>query len=494
MSPVFPVVNKMRGAGVGWARCSVKERGRRLERLRVLMAENADELAQCVSEEIGKPLQEAYGADVLSTMKALGWVVKNAPKVLKERGIAGKRGAYRQAMPLGVVGVIGTWNYPVFLDTAAIAWALAAGNSVVWKPSELAENTAKFVYALMRQAELPVELVCGSGAVGRELCHAGCDKIAFTGGVTTGRKILAELAQHGTPSVMELSGNDAMIVLADADVEAAAKSAVWGRVCNAGQSCVAPQRVYVDESIYEEFLTVCKREMEALRFGVDYGSLRTSALCERAQKLVCEAREFGGRVLVGGCPVSETGGRGFQATLLADCAEHLLIIREDFFAPVLTVNSFSDVQDAIRKVNESEMGLGASIWTRNIRQVRELAALLHVGVVSINAVLMDAADPALPFGGRGASGFGKQRGAAGLEEFVVWKTVALHKSGGTRRHLFPYRPQTLPILRGIIALQAAKGLGAKFRAMRELGQEAMNWNKDAPNESDKEIMERGIDG
>lgn len=468
------------------ARLSIEERVGALRRLHQIMAEEADRLAQCVSDEIGKPLQEAYGADILPALKALEWIAKNAPKVLRKRKISRK--AWQEAMPLGVIGIIGTWNYPVFLDMASIAWAVAAGNAVVWKPSELAEETAKQMHRMMEQAGLPTVLLLGDGSVGRDLCHAGCDKIAFTGGVATGRKILAELAQHGTPSVMELSGCDAMIVCEDADLELAAKSAVWGRICNAGQSCVAPQRILVHQAVYSEFVALCRNELEALRFETDYGEMRTAGLRERVHELVCRSEEAGAKIVVGGCP---NGERGYKPTLLVDCPPDALVMTEDFFGPVLAVAAVRDDNETIARANNCGMGLGATIWTRDKSKGEQIAAKLNVGMVSINDVLRDVADPALPFGGVKSSGWGKQRGAAGLEEFVVWKTVVAYPSGGTRRHLFPYRPQTLPILRGVIELKAAKGIGAKWCAVRKLVSAARNWNTTETDEATEKSGERG---
>ena len=474
---VSEAIEKARAAAGEWAARTPNERGASLLRLRDLLAANSDAIAQTVSEEIGKPLQEAYGAEILSSLKALNWLERNAPKTLAERKISGGRGAFQQALQLGVVGVIGTWNYPVYLNVTAICWALAAGNSVVWKPSELAECSARALSALFERAGLPVFTVMGGAKVGRELCHSGCDKIAFTGGAATGRLILAELAKTGTPSVMELSGHDAMLVCADADVTLAARSAVWGRVSNAGQSCVSPQRIYVVSAVYEPFLAACRNEIETLAAGRDFGPLRTETLRQRTHSMVKDAIGRGARLLIGGYCLPNESGSYYAPALLADCRAGMLAFEQDFFGPVLAVCPVRDEADAITQANDNEMGLGGSVWSRDARKATEIARQLRAGIVSINDILLDGAEPALPFGGLGGSGFGKQRGGAGLEEFVVWKTIAPHKSGGSRRHLFPYQTATIPILRGLIALQTAKGIKAKLSAGRELGRAAMNWKE-----------------
>lgn len=471
-------LDRARAAATAWAEKSVGERCVGLERLRLHLAEEAETLARLVTEEIGKPLQESYGADVLPSLQALAWLRRSAGDALRRRKIKGGRGAWQMPEPYGVVGVIGTWNYPLFLNIAPICWALAAGNTVVWKPSELATGTSLALAAHFEAVGLPVFTVTGDGATGRSLCRAGCAKIVFTGSVGTGRAILAELAQAGTPSVMELSGNDAMLVCADADVALAAQSAVWGRCCNAGQSCVAPQRVFVVREVYDAFLQEAQRVLETLRPDADYGPLRTEALRQRVHRCVWDAVPRSARLLAGGHPLQERCGFYYAPTLLADCHEGMLAVEQDFFGPVLAVCPVRDEAEAIARTNADNMALGASVWTKRAQHGQEIAAKLRVGLVTVNDVLLDAANPALPFGGLRASGFGKQRGAAGLDEFVQWKTIAPHASGGARRHLFPYRPATLPILRGMVALQAAQGLRAKIEACRELGRAAMRWRKD----------------
>lgn len=459
----------------GWAQRSVAERCQALQTLRALIAERADTLAAAIHAEIGKPLQEAYGAEVLPSLQALDWLTAHAPHALRPRAVTGVRNARLTPLPYGVVGVIGTWNYPLFLNLTPIAWALAAGNTVVWKPSELAAASSLLLAACFQQAGLPVVTVTGDGTTGRALCRTGCGKIAFTGSVTTGRAILAELAASGTPVVMELSGKDAMVVCADADIALAARSAVWGRCCNAGQSCVAPQVVYVARAVYHTFLEECRREIEALRPGVDYGPLRTPALRARVHTMVWDAVPRGARLLTGGFPLDDRPGYHYAPTLLADCNGSMLVTEQDFFGPVLAVCPVRDAEEAIAPINAGEMALSASIWTRSRSYGCRIADCLQVGMVTINAVLLDAANPALPFGGLRASGFGKQRGLSGLEEFVQWKTTVTHRSGGAHRHLFPYRPATLPILQGLIALKAARGPVAKWKALRRLAEAARHW-------------------
>lgn len=477
-------VMSARGRQTAWGEKTADERAEVLRRLRSSIAQDADGLAGIVSEEIGKPLQEAYAADVLALIGGLDWLAANLPRLLAPRNIPGEKRAQLLPMPYGVVGVIGTWNYPLLLDGEAIAWALAAGNAVVWKPSELGAVSATILHAHFERAGLPVVLVTGDGGTGRALCGTqddSVDKLAFTGSVQTGRAILAQLAARGIPSVMELSGNDALIVCADADLEGAAKAAVWARVCNAGQSCVSPQRMYVEAWAYPAFVAACEKIIKGLKAGADYGPLRTEAFRKRAHGLVVDAVQRGARLLTGGdCLDADefTNGFYYAPTLLADCNDDMPIMREDFFGPVLCVCAVRDVEEAVALANSNPMGLGASVWTRDVNRGRQIASRLKAGVVTINSeTLMTGLRPGLPFGGMGASGWGRQRGAAGLDEFIQWKTVCWQAGVGAQRHVFPYRAATMPILRGFLALKTARGIGAKLQAARELTNAARNWKR-----------------
>ena len=347
---VLQTVAKARTASLEWETKSVRERASHLARLRRLLCDESADLAALVSKEIGKPLQESLAADILPCIKSLKWLERESSKTFASKRIGSN--IEIQALPYGVIGVIGTWNYPLFLNLVSIAWAVAAGNSVVWKPSELATLTAIKLQELFERAELPVWMAKGDGETGAALCVAGIDKLAFTGGVKTGRAILAELAKTGTPSVMELSGNDVMIVAENANIKIAAGAAVWGRVSNCGQSCVAPQRVLVHASCYDPFLEECAKIIASLRQGVDFTVMRTPELARNAQRIVEESIALGAK-LIRRAEVEKTCCQSVSPTLLADCHDGMPVFSKDFFGPVVAVKSFLNIEEAIATVNQN---------------------------------------------------------------------------------------------------------------------------------------------
>ncbi len=468
-------VEQARELAEEWRGRSVRERCAVLRRWRERLAADAEGLAATVTAEIGKPLQEAWGADVLPSLTALRWLEREAERLLRPRSASG---AGLTAEPYGVVGVIGTWNYPLLLNLTPVAWALAAGNAVVLKPSELATVSALRLMDHAKETGLPVVTLPGGPETGRALCRAGVDKLAFTGGARTGRAILTELATTNTPSVMELSGNDAFLVCADADTKMAARCAVWARVCNAGQSCIAPQRFYVVREVYDAFLLECRRQIDQLRPGIDFGPMRTEQLRRNVYGLVRQAIAEGAELRIGGDCLTELPGFHYAPTLLAGCTDEMAVMAQDFFGPVLAVCPVASVEEGIALTNSSDMALGASVWTRNAALAKKVSDRLRVGLVAINQdSLLLGANPALPFGGSRGSGFGRQRGAAGLEEFIQWKVSAEHCGGAERRHLFPYRPATLPILRGLCAFQNAPSLRDKAQALQQLVRAASDWKR-----------------
>ncbi len=452
-SDVNSARNRARIAENIWRETQLQHRLKPIKVLRNLLCERQFVLSAALVEESGRPLQECLGADLLPAINGLDYLLSHARKILQNSS------RDSVAEPYGTVGIIGTWNYPIFLNVISICQAIAAGNCVLWKPSELALHSAEALNSLLQQCGLPdgvFQMLPGDTQTGRALTQCKCDLIVFTGGVATGRQIMANLAPTGTPSIMELSGNDPFIVDSSADIDTAARCAVWARVTNAGQSCVAPQRFYVVNSVVDKFLANVKTQLHQINHR-DFTPLRTEQQVDRCISLVDQAVKQGASCLIGGYRDSSRTGFYLHPALLANCNDEMGVVNQDVFGPILPVIEVGSVQEAVARSNSSELALGASIWSRDDEQISGAVAGLKCGIVSVNEVLLDAARADCSFGGMRSSGNGKLRGPLGLEAMVVRKMVYRHKSKGTRRHLFPYMPAGSDILTALIDIRHKPG-------------------------------------
>jgi aldehyde dehydrogenase (NAD+) len=439
---VFPIhdadavgetVAQARAAAVQWAALGFDGRKQRLDAFRGYVARRLHELADLVHRENGKPHADAI-LEISLAIDHLAWAAGHARKALGPRRVragllAANHAAYLEYQPLGVVGVIGPWNYPVFTPMGSIAYALAAGNAVVFKPSEYTPAIGAWLAAAWRAA-VPdaadvVQVVTGFGDTGAALCRAGVGKIAFTGSAPTGKKVMATCAETLTPVLMELGGKDAMIVDDDADVVAAADAAVWGAMSNAGQTCIGVERVYATEAVYDRFVAEVTAQVRSLRPGADdeatYGPMTMPSQIDVVRRHVQDAASAGARVITGG---PESPGEGYVApTVLLDVPEESAAIREETFGPTLTITKVRDAEEALRLTNDTSYGLAGSIFSGSKAKAMDLARRMRSGMTSINSVLTFASVPALPFGGVGDSGFGRIHGEDGLKEFTRAKAI-----------------------------------------------------------------------
>jgi acyl-CoA reductase-like NAD-dependent aldehyde dehydrogenase len=437
---VFPVhdanavrgtVERARPAAAAWRELGFDGRRTRLDAWRGYLARRMHELADLVHRENGKPHADAI-LEITLAVDHLAWAGHHAKKVLGERRVhagllAANHAAYLEYQPLGVIGVIGPWNYPVFTPMGSIAYALAAGNAVVFKPSEHTPAIGAWLAAAWRAA-VPdcadvFQVVTGFGETGGALCRAGVDKLAFTGSARTGRTVMAACAETLTPVLMELGGKDAMIVDDDADVAAAADAAVWGAMSNAGQTCIGIERVYVTAPAYDAFVAAVRTKIENLRPGSDeeasYGPMTMAAQTDVVRRHVEDAKAAGGTVLTGG----QVDGRLIPPTVLLDVPETSSAVCEETFGPTLTITRVADAEEALARTNASPHGLGGSVFAGSKDRGMDLARRMRSGMTSINAVLTFASVPALPFGGVGESGFGRIHGEDGLREFTRAKAI-----------------------------------------------------------------------
>ncbi|MBN9097404.1 MAG: aldehyde dehydrogenase family protein [Pseudonocardia sp.] len=417
-------------AGQWWAGLGFTERGKRLGEWRKALVRRLDDIARVVSDETGKPFDDSR-LELVLAIDHLDWAAKHAEKVLGKRKVSSGMLMANQAAtityaPIGVVGVIGPWNYPVFTPMGSIGYALAAGNAVVFKPSELTPGVGTALadsLAEIAEGHPLLQVVTGFGETGAALCRAkGVGKIAFTGSTATGKRVMAACADTLTPVLIECGGKDPLIVDVDADLEAAADATVWGGMSNAGQTCVGVERVYVVEQVADRFISHVVRKAEALRPG-DFGPMTMASQSDIVAGHVDDALAKGGRAVVGG--PSSVHPPFIDPVVIVDVPEDSTAITEETFGPLIVVNRVPDVDEAVRRANGTGYGLGATVFSK--KRGEEIAAQLRCGMVAINSVISFAGIPALPFGGVGDSGFGRIHGEDGLREFTRPQAVARQK-------------------------------------------------------------------
>jgi acyl-CoA reductase-like NAD-dependent aldehyde dehydrogenase len=386
-----------------------------------------------VHTETGKPLADAQ-LEILLAVVHIDWAARNAHRVLRPRRVRPGLVAFNQAatleyQPLGVVGVIGPWNYPVFTPMGSIASALAAGNAVVFKPSELTPAVGGWLVSSFAEVvpEQPVlQLVTGFGPTGDALARSAVNKIAFTGSAATAKKVMAACAQNLTPLVAECGGKDAFLVGADADLDAAADACAWGAMSNAGQTCIGVERVYVVEDVYHTFLDKLTERVTSVRPGedreADYGPMTMPGQIEVIEKHIADAMARGGQAVIGG--IASIRKPYVGPVILTDVPEDSKAVTEETFGPTLTIAPVADLAEGVALANASRYGLGGTVFSRNKRAAMNAARSLRTGMTAVNGVVSFAGIPSLPFGGSGDSGFGRIHGADGLREFARPKAIA----------------------------------------------------------------------
>ena len=429
---VAQTVGRAHEAASWWASLSWAERRTRLLAWKSYLTRYIGRLAELVHTETGKPLADAQ-LEILLAIVHIDWAARNARKVLRPRRVrpglvAINMAATLEYQPLGVVGVIGPWNYPVFTPMGSIAYALAAGNAVVFKPSELTPAVGEWLVNSFAEVagEQPVlQLITGAGQTGEFLARSAVNKIAFTGSAATAKKVMAACAEKLTPMVAECGGKDAFIVGDDADLDAAADAAAWGALSNAGQTCVGVERVYVADPVYHSFLEKLIEKMSDVRPGddreADYGPMTLPGQVEVVERHIADALARGGRAVVGGLASIRKPFIG--PVILTEVPEESRAVSEETFGPTVTVTRVADLDEGVRLANASRYGLGSAVFARNKKAGMAAARSLHSGMTAVNSVISFAGVPSLPFGGSGDSGFGRIHGADGLREFARPKSI-----------------------------------------------------------------------
>lgn len=427
---VADAVARARDAADWWTALSFVERADYLNRWKGVVTRRIAELADISHRETGKPHSDAQ-LEIVLAIDHIAWAAKHAKRVLGPARVnpgllMANQKATVEYRPLGVIGVIGPWNYPVFTPVGSIAYALAAGNAVVFKPSEFTPGVGEWLARSFAEVcpDHPVfQVVTGLGETGAALSTADVDKVAFTGSTATGKKIMAACAESLTPVLIEAGGKDALIVDKDADIQAAAEAALWGGMSNAGQTCIGTERVYVHEAVFERFVAEITEQAQGLRAGTDSGAkigpITMPSQIDIIASHIDDAIDKGATAVMGGS--GAVGERFVQPTILTNVPEDSTAITEETFGPTLAINPVRDMDDAVARANATRYGLASAVYAK--KGGVEVARRIRSGMTSVNSIIAYAGVPSLPFGGVGASGFGRIHGPDGLKEFTYAKSI-----------------------------------------------------------------------
>ena len=437
-----------------WKHSSFQDRILYMRKMRSLIVAHLDQLIDIICADTGKVPVEAVTADLLTVVDYLKHVEKHGVKALRPQKVPtpltlfGRRSCI-EYQPRGVVLVISPWNYPFQLSLVPVIAAVFAGNSVILKPSEVTPKVGAAIKRLIELCEFPpgvVQVALGGKDLGAELVKGGPDYIFFTGSVRTGKIIQQEAAKRLIPTTLELGGKDPMIVCADANLKRAAKGAVWGAFTNMGQVCMSVERLYVERSVHDQFVTLLVAEVEKLTQGSgsdhDLGAMTWPGQVEIVKEHVNDALTRGAKLLTGLPPDKWDLSKGLFIPLmvLVDVTPEMKIMQEETFGPVLPVMPFEDIDEAVRLANDTSFGLNASVWSSDLKKARRIARELVSGNVVINDVIISVANPHLPFGGVKESGIGRYHGEVGLQTFCHQRAVVV--SRGRRKselNWYPYR-------------------------------------------------------
>jgi acyl-CoA reductase-like NAD-dependent aldehyde dehydrogenase len=473
---VAELAKRGRAAQVGWDAYGFEGRSRVLSRMQKWLIDNADRVTATIVSETGKTWEDARLSEIAYGANAFGFWAKNAEKYLEDERVSTAAVAVKgtklilRHRPLGLIGVIGPWNYPLINSFGDCIPALAAGNSVILKPSEVTPLTSLLLAEGLRESGLPadvLQIATGRGETGAALIEQ-VDMIMFTGSTKTGRKVAETAARRLIPASLELGGKDPMVVLRDADVERAANTAVWGSMMNAGQTCISIERAYVEAPVYDEFVAKVTEKARALRQGqsgapgsVDIGAVTFPPQLDVLEDHVGDAVAKGARVLTGGKRGGEgTGGDFFEPTVLVDVDHSMKIMTEETFGPTLPIMKVTDEDEAVRLANDSIYGLAGSVFGRDTAHAEEIARRLDTGAVCVNDALVNYFAMELPMGGAKASGLGSRHGAGGIRKYSSQQAILVTPRALARKKdltMFPYKARTTKLLAGAFKLLYGRG-------------------------------------
>jgi acyl-CoA reductase-like NAD-dependent aldehyde dehydrogenase len=464
---------RARAAQPAWEGMGFDGRARVLRRAQRWMLDNTDRIIEVVVSETGKTYEDAQLTDHGYAVTALGFWAKEAPSYLADERVpswnnalaVGKKLMIRYA-PVGVVGVIGPWNFPITNSFGDCIPALAAGNSVILKPSEVTPLSSLLMEEMMLECGLPegvFQVATGDGSTGAALV-GNVDCIMFTGSTSTGKRVMKAAAEVLIPCYLELGGKDPMIVCADADIERAANAAAYYSMNNAGQVCISVERVYVEEPAYDEFVEKVTDNISRLRQGpptgvgtVDVGAVIFPPQLEIVEDHVRDAVEKGAKVLTGG-HVRAGAGRFYEPTVLVDVDHSMKCMTEETFGPTLPIMKVTDAEEGVRLANDSAYGLQASVWSDDIPRGEALARRIEAGVVCVNDAQINYTALNLPMGGWKGSGLGSRHGANGIRKYTKVQSLFVTRRALKREpFMFPYKASRTLLLRRVFKFLYGRG-------------------------------------
>jgi acyl-CoA reductase-like NAD-dependent aldehyde dehydrogenase len=477
---VRAAVERAKVAQHAWGVLPVEERCERLLRFRDALVERAEELVDLLSRETGKPRHEALGHELLPLADLMTWHAKHAPRILAPREIPLHLLKHRKAVvhyvPRGVIGVISPWNFPVIIPFADAFCALITGSAVVVKPSEVTPLIALRVKDVWDKSGLPEDLlqvVTGYAETGAALIDAGIQKLVFTGGVASGKKVAAACGERLIPCVMELGGKAPLIACADADIERTARAITFGGFANSGQICISVERVFAHRDVYPKLVTRVAELVAELRQGdgaeatVDVGAIIFPKQIDIAERHIADALAKGAQLKAGG--KRRIGpGQFFEPTLLVDCTPEMTVMRDEIFGPIVPMMAVDNDDHAVALANDSTLGLNAYVFTTSRERAATLTERIEAGSVVVNDVFTNYACPEAPFGGIKNSGFGRVHGEDALRDLAEVKHVNSDRIRPPARDplWYPYSDKSYRwALRGLRAMFSGRGLIARVREL-----------------------------
>ena len=427
---VTDAVQNAREASAVWVKLGFSGRKKVLLAWSNYIIRNVDQIAALISLETGKPVSDAK-LEASLAVSHIGWAARHAEDIMRTSdrapgALMANMSATVERSPVGVVGVIGPWNYPIFTPVGSIAYALAAGNTVVFKPSEYTPGVGVWLQESFNSIAPCADIfttITGLADTGNALCTSAIDTLSFTGSTRTAKLVAAACATNMTPVVLECGGKDPVIVAADANLDRAVDATMWSAMANAGQSCIGAERVYVDEKVADSFIAKAVALAESIHAGApgdgNYGPATMPSQINVISAHIKAAIKDGGQFAYGS--LKSIQAPFVQPVILVDVPEGSAAVREETFGPIIIINKVASMKEAIELSNASRYGLGANVWSK--RQGKRIASQLQCGMVAINSTFSFAAVSSVPFGGVKDSGYGRVHGPEGLLEYTYPRTV-----------------------------------------------------------------------